>query len=120
MGSSNGVSFGLVWALLIVCALGLMASPNANSAAAWYTGKIQRVYLYHDGFIVRFHGTVLSDCIHNYAYFRNNLLGENTVDRAYAMALSAQQSNATFGIVLDITTPGQACNSNGSTDIKFD
>lgn len=106
------------WIVVIVSVLALAA--QANSAAAWYSGKIQRIYLFNSGFVVTMQSTALDDCIHKYVYFMESAIGQKSVDRAYSMALTAKSSDSTFGVVIDksINGPGGRCDSNGSADIK--
>ena len=96
-------------------------SNAASPAAAWYAGKIDFIYLYSGGFIVDYVGTTLDDCLHKRIYFKQATLGQETLDRAYAMALSAQASGRTLSVVVDkaINGPGGECAAlNGSMLIR--
>ena len=98
----------------------LLLATSSNAAAAWYFGKITRVYMHTDGFIVTLDSGVLDDCLHKYVYFQDSVIGEKTVSRAYSMALSAIAADQEFGVVIDkaINGSGGQCNSNGQADVK--
>ncbi len=106
------IRLSTVFAALLIC------SP-AQAAAAWYQGKVTRIFMHTDGFILTFVTNALDDCIHNYVYYRVSILGDKTVDRALSIALAANAQDKTVGVVIDksIDGPGGICDANGSMDI---
>jgi len=98
----------------------LMFSSTAMAVPNWYYGKVERVFIYTSGFILEFDTTSLDDCLHTYVYFRTPALTDANVDRALSVALAAQATNKTVGVVIDkaINGPGGQCNAIGSIDIK--
>ena len=99
----------------------LLGASSAFSAGAWYAGKIQFIYLYNGGFNIDFVGSSIDDCLHERIYVKQSTLGAELVDRAYAMALSAQASGRTLSVVVDkaINGPGGECEAiNGSMLIR--
>ena len=110
----------LVRNLLSVILLASFLVSTLHASPAWYYGKISRIFLFSNGFVLRFDSTALDDCKHKYVYYNDSQLGTKQVDRAYSMALAAQASGRTVGVVIDksINGPGGVCNSNGSMDTK--
>ena len=96
-------------------------STTADAAGSWYYGKVQRIYMYADAaFVMTFDSTALDDCHGQYVYIRAPNFTERGVDRALSIALSAQASGRTVGVVIDktINGPGGQCDSYGQLDIK--
>ena len=105
----------------VVAVATLLVGGVSHSAPAWYQGKIDFIYLYNGGFLVDYVGTTIDDCLHKRIYFPQSTLGKEVVDRAYAMALTAQASGRTISVVVDkaVNGPGGYCNAaNGSMLIK--
>ena len=106
----------------LICTISLLlVVTSSNAAVAWHFGKINRVYLHTDGFIVTFESAALDDCAHKYAYFKDSVIGEKTVSRAYSMALAAKAAGQEFGVVIDkaINGPGGDCDViGGQADIR--
>jgi hypothetical protein len=75
---------------------------SVYSDPAWYFGEITRVWHYNDdGFIVTLNSSSLSDCKHNYAYFKKSEIGSDQKQALYSMALSALHTGIKVGIVID-------------------
>ncbi len=112
-------SLGVIRTFAAVLAL-LMFSSTAMAVPNWYYGKVERVFVYLEGFVMEFDTTALDDCLHTYVYFKAPNLTEENINRALSVALSAQASGKTVGVVIDkaINGPGGHCNGNGSIDIK--
>lgn len=98
----------------------LLIASNSDAQPAWYYGHIDRIFMYTGGFVVKMDSSALSDCKHNYIYFKDAVLGETIVNRAYSMVLSGQSTGRLIGVVIDkaINGPGGYCDSSGSVDIK--
>ena len=106
--------------LSVLVTLIAFALPVTSSASpAWYRGHVERIFPINGGFVVTMSSTALDDCLHSYVYFFDTVIGEKTTDRAYSMALSAQASGKSFGVVIDksINGPGGRCDSIGDADI---
>lgn len=107
--------------LAAVAAVLLLCSTTAEAVGSWYYGKVQRIHLYSDaGFVMKFDSTALDDCQWQYVYIRTPNYSERGVDRALSIALAAQASGRTVGVVIDktINGPGGQCDSNGQIDIR--
>lgn len=103
--------------LLLFIFLLIFAIP-VYSAPAWYYGEITRVWHYNDdGFIVTLDSSDLSDCKHNYAYFKASIIGRDQEKSLYSMALSAFHTHQKVGIVIDKQGPGEFCDAK-SMDMR--
>lgn len=99
---------------LSCCAAGLLAALLVTpgfTAPAWYYGTVKRVFLYSGGFVLTVNSAELDDCQHKYVYLRTSEVGEKQVDRMLSVALAAQASGRTLGVVIDksINGPGGLC-----------
>ena len=105
---------------VLVVLLVLFWSVTSSASPAWYSGQIERIYLVSGGFIVTMSNTALDGCQHGYVYFYDSVSGEKKIDRVYSMALAAQASGKTFGVVIDksINGVGGRCDATGDVDIK--
>lgn len=103
---------------LLVAAV-MLCSTVSESAPAWYYGKVDRVFLCSSGFVLTYDTTALDDCMHQYVYFQMPHITEKDIDRALGIALAAQVSGRTAGVVIDTTIngPGGVSSSDGSMDI---
>lgn len=91
------------------------------AGSAWYYGTVKRIFVNtSDGFVLMMNSAALDDCQYEYVYYKLSTLGDKKVDRAYSMALAAQASGRTLGVVIDkaINGPGGQCASSGAMDIK--
>ena len=89
----------------------MLVSLPAFSAAAWYTGNINRLWPDErdGGFIITFSPpSTLSDCKHNYAYARPSLQPER-LKNSFALAMSAFHTGALVGVVIDKGQPDDYC-----------
>lgn len=86
--------------------LGLNASALAENAW-WAYGQVEFVQQSHDLVAIGLTSTALDGCLHDRVYFRDPVLGEKLVDRAFSMALSAQASGRQLGIVIDLDARNQ-------------
>lgn len=106
--------------LIILLFASTLLPQTASAAYAWYYGKVERLFLNTDGFVLTFDTTSLDDCQYKYVYYKISTLGDGQVNRAYSMALAAQASDRTLGVIVDkaINGVGGLCFSNGGMDIK--
>ena len=113
----KGLRFILTFAAVLTL---LMLSSTTMAVPNWYYGKVERIFVYTEGFVMEFDTTSLDDCLHTYVYFKTPNLTQENINRALSVALSAQASGMTVGVVIDkaINGPGGHCNGNGSIDIK--
>ena len=81
-------------------------SFTANAANAWYVGKVSRIALIGNGFIVTFKNDALKNCKYKYAYFTISKLDELRVKQAYSMALTSLTVNVNMGVVFNVDTNG--------------
>lgn len=81
-------------------------SFTANATPAWYVGKVSRIALIGNGFIVTFKNDVLKNCKHKYVYFTISKLDELRVNQAYSLALTSLTANVNMGVVFDIDANG--------------
>lgn len=56
---------------LSVACLVVLSGP-AHTEFAWYFGKVSRIYLHADGFVLTLDSNALDDCLYKYVHYRDS------------------------------------------------
>ena len=101
--------------LLVFCILFVVAHSSSYAQNAWYVGKVSRIALVNNGFVLTFKNNALSDCKYKYAYFTNNSLSDVQLKNAYTIALTSITTGLEMGIVINKSLNGNngICNATG-------
>ncbi|MEM7363450.1 MAG: hypothetical protein AAF525_05465 [Pseudomonadota bacterium] len=92
-------------AILLMSVFTLLTTSPSIAANAWYFGTATRVMTKQNGnfFVYIDNPTIKAECAFDRVEFHRSDLGDERVEMAFSMALSAVVSGLEFGLVLDLS-----------------